>query len=786
MDPSENETSAESQIKEKNKEKISNNINATNDEDAEDNKIVIDSDQIQAIAGQATVDLDETFPWMQYRKVLRSTKQNYEPRRKFSLAWVSIFVGAFIAMAVVIGRRGSLSPLAIALIGVIMIMLVFLIVEATTFVRFVWAWIFLGVLTYIMVPDDAHDWVILAIAALEFFTVLGYILHHYAFDKCYRGCYWNSWKFDRRGHNTFAYKSKVCPRIFKGRVRYIGQLDDNSRPHGIGEWNDSSRHGENIKGHWNHGKLEGPYISRESGTGNMFSAVRIGYITDTRKWNKVVVKIKKSRSPLKFGVAVVECSISGKFSQHFPNTYLLTGPDECTCKVTAAEDPEKAEPTKCLCTAKILEDIVTLSNANEMTELVVNATGCGIEIPGLVPTSAEDACSVTINYVPPSQNLDTVINIDEDTSSTETKTDLAAEQQSPLKLSKKHRFEEEEDEQIRRSKRDHGSDSPTAIVANSNLVGESLQKIALSGEISGAKSAKKKSKKKRKSARSFSGVEDVLAAPLLGPKLLVDGWSASASASDVEILFFIGGYNSPLETALKRIAQMLAVGNFPPHIKPIVFSWPNGGALSYFSALKEGAKSDMTRQDLLKALDSFIDAGIRKIHIMVHSMGVQVFNNCLPHLEHRFCKLDERREPNQLYLKTFTMLNPDYSLDLFVAEEFAKIRSLCPIVSLYGDKADKALYISQCINRFKSLGRNIKPLKDSNNKLLDMDLVDTTNIIDNMHALRHSYFELNRTMVDDLRELIVFQRRAAERTTRLAKKKGNVFVYVFTPSYVTN
>jgi hypothetical protein len=96
-------------------------------------------------------------------------------------------------------------------------------------------------------------------------------------------------------------------------VRYIGQLDENSRPHGAGEWNDSSRHGENIKGsmlfwgvcvcrnvmliflagHWNHGKLEGPYISRESGTGSMFSAVRIGYITDTRKWNKAVVKIKK-------------------------------------------------------------------------------------------------------------------------------------------------------------------------------------------------------------------------------------------------------------------------------------------------------------------------------------------------------------------------------------------------------------------------------------------------------------------------------------------------------------
>lgn len=66
------------------------------------------------------------------------------------------------------------------------------------------------------------------------------------------------------------------------------------------------------------------------------------------------------------------------------------------------------------------------------------------------------------------------------------------------------------------------------------------------------------------------------------------------------------------------------------------------------------------------------------------------------------------------------MLNPDYSLNLFVDEDFAKIRRLCPIVSLYGDKQDKALFISQCINKFKSLGRNIKALKGTDNKLLDM------------------------------------------------------------------
>lgn len=61
----------------------------------------------------------------------------------------------------------------------------------------------IGVITYILVPEESRDWVILTIAALEFFTVLGYILHHYAFDKCYRDCYWNSWKIDRLGHNAF-------------------------------------------------------------------------------------------------------------------------------------------------------------------------------------------------------------------------------------------------------------------------------------------------------------------------------------------------------------------------------------------------------------------------------------------------------------------------------------------------------------------------------------------------------------------------------------------------------
>lgn len=55
----------------------------------------------------------------------------------------------------------------------------------------------------------------------------------------------------------------------------------------------------------------------------------------------------------------------------------------------------------------------------------------------------DDAFSVTINYVPPSHNGDTVINID-DTSVTDTK-EHSEEEKFTLKLSKKHQFEAEED-----------------------------------------------------------------------------------------------------------------------------------------------------------------------------------------------------------------------------------------------------------------------------------------------------------------------------------------------------
>lgn len=88
-------------------------------------------------------------------------------------------------------------------------------------------------------------------------------------------------------HRTFnRYKSTLFPRQMRGEVAYYGALDKDHKPHGYGVWMDNDAHGENLKGWWVHGRPQGPFISRITGTVNTFIAVRIGFACTTKKWNK--------------------------------------------------------------------------------------------------------------------------------------------------------------------------------------------------------------------------------------------------------------------------------------------------------------------------------------------------------------------------------------------------------------------------------------------------------------------------------------------------------------------
>ena len=69
---------------------------------------------------------------------------------------------------------------------------------------------------------------------------------------------------------------------------------------------------------------------------------------------------------------------------------------------------------------------------------------------------------------------------------------------------------------------------------------------------------------------------------------------------------------------------------------------------------------------------------------------------------------------------------------------------------------------------------------------LDMDVIDTSWMDSNIHELRHNYFNVNRYMIDDIREVISTKRRAHLRTGRLTHRRGNVWSFLAAPKYIVN
>jgi hypothetical protein len=74
--------------------------------------------------------------------------------------------------------------------------------------------------------------------------------------------------------------------------------------------------------------------------------------------------------------------------------------------------------------------------------------------------------------------------------------------------------------------------------------------------------------------------------------------------------------------------------------------------------------------------------------------------------------------------------------------------------------------------------------KETLDKLwLDLDVIDTTGLDTNVANIRHSAYNLNPSLLNDLEELITTGNRAMKRPS-LLYRDGNIFSYCHAPSYV--
>ncbi|CAG8616158.1 14676_t:CDS:2 [Cetraspora pellucida] len=121
--------------------------------------------------------------------------------------------------------------------------------------------------------------------------------------------------------------------------------------------------------------------------------------------------------------------------------------------------------------------------------------------------------------------------------------------------------------------------------------------------------------------------------------------------------------------------------------------------------------------------------------------------------------------------------------------DYANLSNYCNHITIYSNSRDFALKVGEYLGNDKSLGLHTSDLY-YNDKLMDVDLIDTTQLDVNIHKMRHNFFNLNRLLVDDLSDIIVFGKRARERKTRLSRKyvgrESVVYTFLVAPSYVVN
>ncbi|KAF4688776.1 hypothetical protein FOZ60_002442 [Perkinsus olseni] len=624
----------------------------------------------------------------------------------------------------------------------------------------------IGVVWIIWLYNPADKWpaaslkniilVSVIVASIEVLLLLIYVLTHFGYPCMLKRVHpdflikhwWRLQPVDEENAFGYSYQRYGLFSLNRNICNYHGDVDSRGRPHGFGVWTDDSRHGEILKGVWMSGYPMGPFVSREFSSGSVSVCRRILWASTRAEPGIDCKYIFPHRiDSCLYGLASVECSVSGYFFNHLPKVRELV---TRTSSFGQAIDHFKREFEK----------------TDE--ELVNGESFVGSE---------RDACRKDCPAAPPALRLRLLTSfgaLERGSSQLATlKDETVATETGFLELL-----------------------PPEPCCENSDMLWQ--------GE--GARDGK--------SSRMYScgHASSITAAP-----------SYLMPVRNAEALVYLHGYNCPISSAIKRLGQMLALGQFPLWVRPFVFSQGTGSALTYHAA--RDCLVDYA-PDLADFVSQLRGAGFRRIHFLVHSMGARLFCDALPFMIqdslvqirasthttsvsamstpadsvsplpcHPIIDLEAAQDSkgDRMTLLNVILVNADYPLDKFRYTVLPSLLEYCERVTVYSDSRDGALMWSELFNREKALGKFVGTLscvdEQSGHTYGEayVDVMDTTHMDQNVHQLRHNFFNLNVQVVSDIAEIVQSCTPAAKRSTRLTKTgRGNVFTFLSPPSFVKN
>jgi len=718
----------------------------------------------------ANPEYETTFRTMTNRRLLRKYHGTHKPSRLSFVLWSCAFLG-IIAGFVTVSYQGTLSikiDLSTGIFGILLpLVLLYIALRVVMIVRWCLFWLALGTVLLVLIDHGdvkgfERSWVsgavVISMLSLQAITILAWLL----LRRCYPLAVQRGWlcgsisrfySIKPAGAGMpwqYVYKPPTTADCIHGArctFTYDGEVDDCGRPHGWGSWSDSAPRGECLHGWWEEGLPVGPFRASEYGSDYVFAAVRIGFAHNRAETlHQKFRSVKFSPIGLVYGVCTVECSIAGHFFRHLPHCELLGGADG------------SKDAAWCLGMLKHMDHEFGESSALP-SSLVVRADGDNIYVAG---HQQECSSAKTIQ-----------IELVEDCCQPHSASTAAAP-----------------------STADFAATSSACV-----------------GNMSAASSARAGAEAPRSQEEARSGLK-------------VHGWRPLRRDACDEALIFIPGFNASAAEALLALGQLLTLGDFPGHIKPFVFSWPTGGMFNYFEAVALGCTSETTVKDFTQMVSDLRGAGVTRLHILTHSMGARLVLAALPNLLKIMQPVESTAGgQDTIRLATCVLISPDAKQESFLAHDFDLLRSICSRITMYADERDWALFFSELFSRERTIGKHpfeccygtpwpagdaitasksqrqpmfddllptsrrtssvgLQPLRLSKPQPLDMDIIDTSWMDSNVQTLRHSYFNVNRWLIDDIREAIVTCCRARERTGRLTHRRANVWSFLAAPRHV--
>jgi esterase/lipase superfamily enzyme/nucleoid DNA-binding protein len=232
------------------------------------------------------------------------------------------------------------------------------------------------------------------------------------------------------------------------------------------------------------------------------------------------------------------------------------------------------------------------------------------------------------------------------------------------------------------------------------------------------------------------------------------------------VFVFVHGFNVSFEHAALVTAQLavdLRLG-----CVPVFYSWPSKGKLAAY--VQDAGPIDATVRHLMKFLTLLCTrSGAQEIYLMAHSMGNRAVCNALE----RIC---EQQAGSATYrIQQLILTAPDVDAGIF-REAAANLKAIAQRITLYASEKDKALMASRRINGFPRAGG--KPLV-----ILPglVDTIDASTVDTNFLSSNHSYVLENRTVMNDIWELVMGNLPPSKRRELLEMTNPDGTYYCFQP-----